>query len=100
MKWNRRRRRRRRTYGSGRLPAFSVHVLLKDGSVIVATAHLVGIADNGVALYEADLFGVDRGDVDHILDNPEVGPPDHSLLRVRCLPAVIDLRRPPPCAPS
>ena len=74
---------------AGRLPAFTVSVLLRDETEIVATAYLRSIADNNMALYEVCLYGVNRGDVMAMLATET---PEHSLLRLRCLPSVIDLR--------
>ena len=81
-------RRHHRHGRAGRLPAFTVTVRLRDETVIVATAYLRAIADNDMALYEVCLYGVDRDDVMAML----TPTPEHSLLRLRCLPSVIDLR--------
>ncbi len=71
------------------LPAFSVTVALRDGGTVVTTAYLLMIADNDVALYEACLYGIGREQIDGIAS--PIFPPEHSLLKLRCLPDVIDL---------
>jgi hypothetical protein len=83
-------RRHRLRFGrAGRPAAFQVRGHLLDGREIVATAYMRGVTTDGTALYEAEFSGISR---DEWAGMTASLSPAHSLLRVRFVPDVIDLR--------